>query len=70
MHRNLDRRVEVILPVIDAEIRSYITDEILGGYLRDTQNARLLKPDGTYRKVTAGEPFDVQMAFVGSDILA
>ena len=69
MQRNLDRRVEVILPVIDEEIRSYITEEILGGYLRDNQNARLLKPDGTYRRVPDGQPFDVQMRFVGCDIL-
>ena len=69
MLRNLDRRVEVVLPVIDPEIRSYIKDEILESYLRDTRNTKLLKPDGTYRKVSGGEPFDVQMSFVGSQIL-
>ncbi len=69
MLRNLDRRVEVVLPVIDAEIRSYIKDEILESYLRDTRNSKLLKPDGTYRKVSDRDPFDAQMSFIGSEIL-
>lgn len=68
MSRNLDRRVEVVLPVIDPEIRKYIIGEILGFYLRDNFNTRVLRPDGSYRKVTGGEAFDAQMAFVGRDI--
>ena len=68
MSRNLDRRVEVILPVVDPEIRSYIANEVLGLYLRDNCNARFLRPDGTYKKISGGEPFDAQAAFVGRDI--
>lgn len=68
MSRNLDRRVEVVLPIIDPEIKAYITGEILDFYLRDNCNARVLKADGTYRKVSGGEQFDAQMAFVGRDI--
>jgi polyphosphate kinase len=65
MSRNLDRRVEVILPVVDPEIRSYIANEVLGLYLRDNCNARFLRPDGTYKKISGNEPFDAQAAFVG-----
>jgi polyphosphate kinase len=68
MSRNLDRRVEIVLPIIDPEIKAYITGEILEFYLRDNQNARLLRPDGSYKKVSGDEPFDAQMAFVGRDI--
>lgn len=68
MGRNLDRRVEIVLPVLDAGIRSYLRDELLANYLRDNVNARVLKPDGSYRKVAGGEPFDAQMSFVGVDI--
>jgi polyphosphate kinase len=67
MLRNLDRRVEVVLPIIDPEIKSYITGEILNFYLKDNRNARILRPDGTYRRVSGGEAFDAQMAFVGRD---
>ncbi|HMQ02435.1 MAG TPA: polyphosphate kinase 1 [Pyrinomonadaceae bacterium] len=68
MQRNLDRRVEVVLPVLDEDVKTYIVSEILQFYLKDNVNARILRPDGTYRKTAAGEPFDVQTAFVGRDI--
>ena len=68
MLRNLDRRVEVVLPIIDPEIRSYIKDEVLAFYLKDNANARILRPDGTYKKISDGEPFSAQSAFVGRDI--
>ncbi len=70
MSRNLDRRVEVVVPIIDPVIRTYLKEEVLGQYLRDNLNARMLRADGTYKKVSGGgEPFDAQMAFVGKDIL-
>ncbi|MDI1242175.1 MAG: polyphosphate kinase 1 [bacterium] len=71
MQRNLDRRVEVVAPILDLEIRDYLRDEVLGSYLRDTVNARILKPDGTYQKVPNGStPFDAQLYFVGTDIVS
>ena len=71
MQRNLDRRVEVVVPILDPEIREYLRDEVLGSYLKDTVNARVLQADGTYTKVPNGStPFDAQLYFVGTDILA
>ncbi|MEO7673850.1 MAG: phospholipase D-like domain-containing protein, partial [Pyrinomonadaceae bacterium] len=70
MSRNLDRRVEIIVPIIDPAIRTYMKEEMLGRYLRDNVNSRSLRPDGSYKKISGGgEPFDSQMAFVGEDIL-
>jgi polyphosphate kinase len=61
MERNLDRRVEVLCPVLDAALREYLRDTVLGAYLRDTHRAALLGPDGEYRLASAdGEPFDAQ----------
>lgn len=69
MHRNLDRRVEVLVPILDPDIRTYLKQTLLGAYLRDNVNARTLRADGTYKKVTAGkETFDSQMFFVGKEI--
>lgn len=51
MPRNLDRRVEVIAPVEDLDIRRYLHDELLSVYLRDNVNARQMMPDGSYRRV-------------------
>ena len=62
-----DRRVEVVVPIIDAEIKNYLKETVLDAYLRDEVNARLLRTDGTYRKVGrrgSGGP-DAQMGFVG-----
>ena len=72
MLRNLDRRVEVAMPIIDKEIAIYLRNVILENYLKDNVNARVLKPDGTYRRVAAGNSakIDSQMSFVGEDILA
>lgn len=69
MHRNLDRRVEVLTPILDPEIRRYLKENTLGAYLKDNVNSRVLRSDGTYKKVAAGkEPFDSQMYFVGKEI--
>lgn len=51
MPRNLDRRVEVITPVEDPDIRRYLHDEFLITYLRDNVKARQMMPDGSYRRV-------------------
>lgn len=62
MPRNLDHRVEVLFPVLDAEIRERVLRDILQAQLRDTVNAWNEKPDGTYERITPGneEPFDSQ----------
>jgi polyphosphate kinase len=69
MFRNLDRRVEVAVPILDLDIKRFIKNTLLNAYLRDTVNARTLLPDGTYKRVDGGkEPFDAQMFFVGMDL--
>ncbi len=63
MERNLDRRVEAIFPLEDPTLCAYVTDEVLPAYLRDTVNARTLKPNGHWERVVPAEgeePFDVQ----------
>ncbi len=68
MHRNLDRRVEAIAPIKDERIKQYIKEEVLGAYLKDNTNTRILKSDGSYEKLTAKsneKEFDSQLFFVG-----
>jgi polyphosphate kinase len=69
MHRSFDRRVEVVTPVIDADIREYLKTEVLGSYLKDQSNARTLNFDGTYKRLSSRTKpgFDSQMHFVGLD---
>ena len=71
MHRNLDRRVEALAPIKDTKLAEYLKEEILGSYLRDNQNSRVLLPDGTYHQLKAESKeskFDAQMYFVGQSI--
>ncbi len=58
MPRNLDRRVEVIFPVKDPAIGSYIRHTLLEVELHNNIRARVLQPDGRYirRKPREGEP--------------
>ncbi|HYP54657.1 MAG TPA: polyphosphate kinase 1 [Pyrinomonadaceae bacterium] len=51
MARNFDRRVEVIAPVSDEKVKSYLRDVVLATYLRDNVKARELQADGSYRRV-------------------
>jgi polyphosphate kinase len=48
MERNLDRRVEVLCPVRDPELRQHLRNVVLDSLLRDTERAYLLQSDGTY----------------------
>jgi len=69
MSRNLDRRVEVAVPILDPKIKCFLRDVLLDAYLRDEVNARQLLSDGSYRRVERSkEPFDAQMFFIGMDI--
>jgi polyphosphate kinase len=57
MPRNLNRRVELLFPIEDPDIRLRIRDEILATYLVDNVKARRMMPDGSYKRATrrAGE---------------
>jgi polyphosphate kinase len=48
MPRNLDRRVEIIFPVKDEAIRTYLRDAVLAVELASNTRARILQPDGAY----------------------
>lgn len=50
MPRNLDKRVEILFPVEDADLQKEIK-HILDIQLSDTKKAHILMPDGTYEKV-------------------
>src|SRR5438445_903720 len=66
MVRNLNRRVEIVCPIEDPQLRRFLKDEILQAYLRDNVNARELSSDGFYKRVIRGpaeEPFDSQTYF-------
>jgi len=65
--RNLDRRVEVMVPIDGRPLAHSIPPEILEAYLADTVSARVLRPDGRYVRLhpRPGEPtVSSQQAFL------
>jgi len=69
MTRNLNRRVEVVTPILDVSLKRYLKDVVLGAYLKDNVKARILSADGSYERVPTapGEaPFNSQLHFEGS----
>ncbi len=69
MTRNLDRRVEVVTPLLDKNLSRYMKDVVLAAYLKDNVKARNLNSDGIYERVPMAEgeaPFNSQLHFEGS----
>ncbi len=58
MPRNFERRVEVMFPIEDPDLKQRICNEIVPIYLNDNTRARILQSDGTYERAKAwnGEP--------------
>jgi polyphosphate kinase len=48
MPRNLDRRVELLFPILNQKVVRYLKDVVIDKYLADTRKVRFAKPDGTY----------------------
>jgi polyphosphate kinase len=70
MTRNLSRRVEVVAPVLDAQLRKFLKDTVLAAYLRDNVQARILTAEGTYEVPQVGpdeEIFNSQTFFEGDN---
>jgi len=55
MYRNLSRRVEVMAPIKNEQLRKYLKDTVLAAYLKDNVNARELRADGSYLRVKRRE---------------
>ncbi len=66
MHRNLDRRVEAVVPIRDSGLRRQLIDVILPAYLTDNVNSSMLLSNGEYQKLQNSDTpeFDSQLSFV------
>jgi polyphosphate kinase len=65
MERNLDRRVETLVPVRDPDILTQLRDVVLRAYLQDTDRAMVLDSTGHYeRPCAAAGTFNAQQFLI------
>jgi polyphosphate kinase len=70
MPRNLNRRVEVLFPVLDPRLLRTLRDVVLTVYLNDNVRARHMQTDGTYLRAAPGpgeEALDSQAWFLAAE---
>ncbi|MCU1277626.1 MAG: polyphosphate kinase 1, partial [bacterium] len=65
MPRNFVRRIEVMCPIEDPQLKQRLLHEVLGTALRDSVKARALQPDGRYERVVRpGPPLRAQQVLL------